>query len=49
MKTKVPIISGSDDAFSTPSEAEAWINDPSNPITYPGKSSIFKCSCHADY
>jgi pyruvate carboxylase len=31
----VPIINGSDCAFSTPAEAEAWINDPANPITYP--------------
>ncbi len=31
----VPIITGSDSAFSTPGEAEAWINDPNNPITYP--------------
>ena len=33
IKANVPIITGSDDAFSTPSEAEEWIN--SNPITYP--------------
>lgn len=31
----MPIITGSDAAFSTPSEAEAWISDPANPITYP--------------
>ena len=33
IKAKVPIINGSDDAFSTPSEAEEWIN--SSSITYP--------------
>lgn len=33
--TRVPVVVGSDDAFATPSEAEAWINDPANPITYP--------------
>jgi pyruvate carboxylase len=31
----VPIITGSDCAFSTPGEAKAWISDPNNPITYP--------------
>ena len=31
--TKVPVVIGSDDAFATPAEAEAWINN--NPITYP--------------
>ena len=31
----MPIINGSDCAFNTPGEAEAWINDPTNPITYP--------------
>mmetsp|Transcript_20373 Transcript_20373/g.44244 ORF Transcript_20373/g.44244 Transcript_20373/m.44244 type:complete len:1254 (-) Transcript_20373:68-3829(-) len=35
IKANVPTITGSDTAFSTPSEAEAWISDPSNPITYP--------------
>ena len=35
IKAKVPVIVGSDDAFSTPSEAEAWINHSSNSITYP--------------
>ena len=35
IKTKVPVVVGSDDEFSTHSEAEAWINEPSNPITYP--------------
>ncbi|KAL3769023.1 LOW QUALITY PROTEIN: hypothetical protein ACHAWO_006789 [Cyclotella atomus] len=33
--TQVPVVIGSDDAFATPAEAEAWINDPANPITYP--------------
>ena len=31
----MPIINGSDCAFNTPGEAEAWINDPANPITHP--------------
>ena len=35
MATQVPVVIGSDDAFATPAEAEAWINDPANPITYP--------------
>lgn len=33
--SKVPVVIGSDEAFATPAEAEAWINDPSNPITFP--------------
>ena len=33
IKAKVSIINGSDDAFSTPSEAEAWIE--SADINYP--------------
>jgi pyruvate carboxylase len=28
-------VVGSDDAFATPAEAQAWIDNPSNPITYP--------------
>jgi biotin carboxylase len=35
IKANVPIITGSDSTFSTPSEAKEWIEDPSNPITYP--------------
>jgi len=33
IKAGVPVIVGSDDAFATPAQAEAWIN--SSPITYP--------------
>jgi len=35
IKANVPIITGSDSTFSTPSEAKEWIEDPNNPITYP--------------
>ena len=35
IKAKVPVIVGSDAAFSVPDEAKAWIEDPSNSITYP--------------
>src|SRR5210317_1793775 len=35
IKANVPIITGSDSTFSTPSDAKEWIEDPSNPITYP--------------
>jgi pyruvate carboxylase len=31
----VPVITGSDRAFDTPGEAEAWINDPANRIAFP--------------
>ncbi len=40
IKANVPIIRGSDTAFSTPEEAKAWINEASNPITYPGENFL---------